>query len=345
MTFSVLKVVLLLSLVATWQQAKEMSAYQPPGKLIDIGGYRLHLNCSGTGGPTVILISGAGDFSFDWSLVQQEVSRFARVCSYDPAGLAWSDPGPVPRTMRQESYELHTLLKAARLKGPFVLVGHSLGGLTARVFEEQYPTEVAGLALIDSTHEDTTLLYQGKLVRMRERDNGVPIPPPQTLRTGPPQLPTKEDIEQFNSDLKASGPPKIRAPYDKLPADAQAMRVWFLTQPPRAAAGPDLLPEELQAIFLARAKATHQLADKPLVVVLPKAQFGNPPRGVSADEWKRINEEKRQQKIELTNLSRNSRLMVAQKSGHHVQLDEPQVVTDSIRLVVDAVRRHRKLPV
>src|SRR5262244_723717 len=114
-------------------------SYPPPGKLIDVGGYRLHLNCTGNKSPTVVLIAGAGDFSFDWSLVQPGIAQFARVCSYDRAGSAWSDPGPTPRTMRQEAFELHTLLSAARIKGPYLLVGHSMGGLITRVYMDQYP--------------------------------------------------------------------------------------------------------------------------------------------------------------------------------------------------------------
>jgi len=120
---------LLMSLTAFGQQKDKKPTYSPPGKLVDVGGYRLHLNCTGKNGATIVLISGAGDFSFDWGLVQSGVSRFARVCSYDRAGLAWSDPGPTPHTMGQDAYELHTLLKAARIKGPYVLVGHSVGGL------------------------------------------------------------------------------------------------------------------------------------------------------------------------------------------------------------------------
>src|SRR5690349_21478847 len=81
--------------------ADERSEYPPPGRLIDIGGYRLHLYCAGKGSPPVILEAGAGDFSFDWSRVQPEVARFTRVCSYDRAGSAWSEPGPAPRTMHQ----------------------------------------------------------------------------------------------------------------------------------------------------------------------------------------------------------------------------------------------------
>jgi len=271
------------------------------------------------------------------------VSRFARACSYDRAGLAWSDPGPTPRTMLQDAYELHALLRAARVKPPYVLVGHSVGGLIARVYAERYPKEAAGMVLVDPTHEDTTLMYQGKLVRVRDGAKGVAIPPSHTMRSGPPKPPTKEDVEQFEFNQKMFGAPKTAPPFDKLPAQTQAMRLRFLSQPPRTAAGPDLWAEELQAMHTARAKTPHQLGDMALVVLLAKPDYGDPPGGVSAEDWRRINEEKRRQKVELTNLSRNSKLIVAGKSGHHIQLDEPQVVTEAVHLAVDAVRYRTRL--
>lgn len=334
---------LLMSVIAAGQQKDRKPAYSPPGRLVDVGGFRLHLNCTGRSGPAVVLISGGGDFSFDWGLVQPDVSRFARVCSYDRAGLAWSDPGPTPRTMRQEAFELHALLKAARVGAPYVLVGHSVGGLIARVYAEQYAGEVAGMVLVDPTHEDTTLMYQGKLVRVRGGAKGAAVPPVQTMRGSPPKPPAAEDVEQFELNQKMFGAPKTEPPFDKLPASTQAMRLWFRSQPPRAAAGPDFWAEELQAMYSARAKAPHQLGDKPLVVLLARPEVGDPPPGISDDEWKRANEEKRRQKVGLTNLSRNSKLIVAERSGHHIQLDEPQVVTDAVRSVVEAVRLRTKL--
>src|SRR5262245_25189036 len=334
---------LVLSSLTAAPQNGGRPAYAPPGKLVDIGGYRLHLNCTGQNGLTVVLVAGAGDFSFDWGLVQPAVSRFTRVCSYDRAGLAWSDVGPIPRTMRQDAYELHNLLRAAGTKGPYILVGHSIGGLITRVYAEQYPHEVAAMILVDSTHEDTTLMYQGKLVRVRAGAKGIAIPPPQTMRSGPPKPPAKEDLKQFEFNQKMFGAPKIEPPFDKLPARAQAMRLWFLSQSPRAAAGPDLWPEELQAMYVERAKAPHQLGDIPLLVLLAKPDYGDPPEGISAAEWKRVNEEKRQQKVELANLSRNSKLIVAEHSGHHIQLDEPDVVIHAIEMAVDAVTHRTKL--
>jgi len=328
---------------ATAQQRGSSLAFAPPGELVDVGGFRLHLHCTGRGEPTVVLIAGSGDFSFDWSLVQPGVSRFARVCSYDRAGLAWSDPGPTPRTMRQDAYELHTLLRAAGIKSPSVLVGHSIGGLIARVYGEQYPKEVAGMVLVDPTHEDTTLLYQGKLVRVREGAKGAAVPPSQTMRSSPPKPPAKEDLGQFEFNRKMFGAPKIEPPFDKLPETVRAARIYFLSQPPRAAAGPDFWAEELQAMYLARTKTPFRFGNIPLVVLIPKSEAGDPPPGISADEWKRVNEEKRQQKVELTNLSHNSKLIIAEKSGHHIQLDEPQVVTEAVHLVFDAAWHRTKL--
>lgn len=331
--------VLLLSLSVAAQ-----APLAPPGKLIDLGGYRLHLNCTGNGEPTVVLIPGGGDFSFDWSLVQPQVSRFARVCSYDFAGSAWSDPGPTPRTMRQDAYELHTLLKAARIEGPYVLVGHSLGGLLTRVYAAEYATEVAGIVLVDSTHEDSTLFMQGKPVRMREIARAVTVPPVQTMKTSPPKPATQEAIDQFQAELRKSGPPKIRAPFDKLPLSSQTMRVWALSQPPKVSRTEGFLAEEFNELYLARVKQPVPLGDKPLIVLLPKFQYGNPLGGLSPEEWKRISDEKRQQKLEFTKLSRNSKLIIAENSGHHIQLDEPQIVIDAIRDVVNAVKHNTRLP-
>lgn len=335
---------LLLVILSSVLSANGQQGIPPPGKLVDIGGYRLHLNCTGKGGPTVVLIPGAGDFSFDWDLVQPGVSGFTRVCSYDLAGFAWSDPGPIPRTMRQEAYELRTLLKTGGMKGPYVLVGHSLGGLIARVYAEVYPSEIAGMVLVDATHEDTTLFLQGKPVRMRELARKVAVPAVQTMKSNPPKPATREEIDQFENQLKKSGPPKIGGTFVKLPPSIQAMRLWALSQPPRAARGENFLAEELQLMFQARAEQTFSLGNRPLVVLLPKLEYGNPPFGLSTEEWKRIVDEKRQQKLDFSNLSRNSKVVVAENSGHHIQLDEPQVVIEAIRSVVNAIKHKTNLP-
>ena len=129
--------------------------FAPAGRLVDIDGYRMHLHCTGAGSPTVILESGAGAPTSVWAWVQPAVAERTRVCSYDRAGLGWSDSGPHPRDASSIARELHDLLLRAGESGPFVVAGHSLGGQYAIMFAELYAPDTAGLVLIDAQHPDT----------------------------------------------------------------------------------------------------------------------------------------------------------------------------------------------
>jgi pimeloyl-ACP methyl ester carboxylesterase len=135
--------------------AADRRAFAPPGRMVDVGGYRMHLHCTGQGSPTVVLEAGAGTPSGVWAWVQPEVTQQTRVCTYDRAGSGWSEPGPGPRDAGSIAGELHTLLRRAGERRPFVLAGHSLGGQYALMFAERYPEETAGLVLIDAQHPDT----------------------------------------------------------------------------------------------------------------------------------------------------------------------------------------------
>jgi pimeloyl-ACP methyl ester carboxylesterase len=130
-------------------------AYPPPGRLVDIGGYRLHLYCTGSGSPTVILDALFPGTVSTWAWVQPEVAKTTRVCAYDRAGLGWSDRGPQPRDAQQHAAELQALLSAAAVPGPYVLVGHSWGGLVVRTYADRRPDQVAGMVLIEATNPDT----------------------------------------------------------------------------------------------------------------------------------------------------------------------------------------------
>lgn len=125
-----------------------------PGRLVDLGGYRLKINCTGSGSPVVVLESGLGDVLPEWERVQAGISSFSRVCSYDRGGYGESDAGPMPRTSLEIAHELHALLQSAGERPPYILVGHSFGGYNARVFSGQYPNEVAGMVLADTPQED-----------------------------------------------------------------------------------------------------------------------------------------------------------------------------------------------
>jgi hypothetical protein len=118
--------------------------YPPPGQLVDVGGYRLHLHCVGQGSPIVILDAGSGSFSLDWAAVQSQLGTSTRVCAYDRAGLGWSEPGPSPRNPQQFASELHVPLTNAGVEGPYVLVAHSISGKTARLLPASTRTMLRG---------------------------------------------------------------------------------------------------------------------------------------------------------------------------------------------------------
>jgi len=129
----------------------------PPGRLLDVGGRRLHLDSMGQGAPAVILEAGLGGICSSWGWVQPEVARFTRVIAYDRAGLGWSDPAARPRDAMEAVRDLHALLAAARVPRPYVVVGYSFGGLLARAYARQHPREVSGMVLVDSSHPDQAL--------------------------------------------------------------------------------------------------------------------------------------------------------------------------------------------
>jgi pimeloyl-ACP methyl ester carboxylesterase len=309
----------------------------PPGRLVDVGGYRLHIHCTGRGAPAVVLLAGSGDFSFDWSLVQPGLARSTRVCSYDRAGSAWSDPGPTPRTMRQEAHELRLLLQRAGVAPPYLLVGHSYGGLLARAYAGAHPAEVAGVVLVDPTHEDTRLMIQGRLTRVREGAGSRPVPRVQTMASSPPRPPGEEELAQERMNREAFGPPAISPPYDRLPREAQALRLWALGRPPRAAAADDFWAEELREMHDARRADPHPLGAMPLVV-LAAGRAEPAPQGVTEEAWRELTQEKRAQRADLATLSTEGRLVVDTASGHHVHLDDPARVIEAVTGLLSRLR-------
>ncbi len=340
MAMALSAMVMVLPMTALSQQDSLSPNYPPLGRLIDVGGHRLHINCTGKGSPTVVMESGAGDFSFDWGLVQPEVARFTRVCTYDRAGYAWSEPGPTPRTMQQIVYELHTGLDKAGVKGPYVLVGHSFGGLIVRVYASQFPKEITGMVLVDSSHENQLVgitdreTKQDKLVRWRTLSRGREIPPFQSSM--PASAGSNNSLGVRSSSTSST---KVEAPFDKLPLNLQAIRVWAKSQPrfnPARFSEFDFLPDELARMHAEGRK----LGDIPLVVL---TRGGNENSGADEQAKKQMSEEYEQRKTVLEALSSNSKLMVAKGSSHHIQLDAPKLVIDSIHQVVNASRRHKKL--
>jgi pimeloyl-ACP methyl ester carboxylesterase len=136
----------------TVRAAADAQAYPMTGQLIDVGGHRLHLSCTGSGSPTVVLQPGAGEMSLNLGWITPAVARDTRVCVYDRAGRGWSEPADTPQNGNQIATDLHTLLQRGHVPGPYVLAGHSFGGLYVLAYAARYPTEVAGMVLVDSTN-------------------------------------------------------------------------------------------------------------------------------------------------------------------------------------------------
>ncbi len=290
--------------------AQDVSNYPPPGKLIDVGGYRLHLYCTGVsqpGSPTVILEEGIGSTSLDWSKVQPDMASFTQVCSYDRAGYGRSDSGPLPRTDGRIVTELHTLLTRAGIPGPYVLVGHSSGGLIMRLYAYTYPQQVAGLVLVDSSHED-----QDRYPELRP--------------TGTNLLPLCQALSPFGilralgylNDAVAGYPPTAQPA-----ARAQLYQTRYCQTVSDEEAAWD---ESLAQVRAAR----HSLGSLPLVVLtrgVSGATFqGNAGKQVPPS-WLALQKD-------LVGLSTNSTQVIATRSGHAIQLDQPDLVIAAIRQVL-----------
>ena len=306
MVAALLGLTLLGALYESLAEAADRRAYPPPGQLVDVGGYQLHINCVGTGSPTVVIEAGWGDWSATWgSRVQPEVARTTRVCTYDRAGMGWSEPGPLPRTARQFARELHTLLTNAGIAGPYVLVGHSLGGTTVRVFAHAYAAEVAGVVLIDSMHPD-------------QAANDAP--------SAPPALPARPSILSILTLPARIGVPRLLARPLRLSAGlslevANAYVAYSVT--PRYFQTYLLDEGAGMGTSLAQAAAVTTLGDLPLIVLS---------RGLDPDaDWQRM-------QADLPHLSSQSQHLVAEQSGHNVQIDQPEAAVGAIVTMVERVR-------
>jgi pimeloyl-ACP methyl ester carboxylesterase len=304
-----------------------------PGRLVDVGGWRLHLNCSGKSAanrPTVILEAGAGDFSVEWSLVQPRVAEFARVCSYDRAGDGWSDLGPHPRTMHQIAYELHTLLRNAGEAPPYVLVGHSYGGWLVRVDRSVYPSEVAGMVLVEGGADNPLrMMPDGRAVHSSDLASGRPIPP---INTSTPlkvsDIPAQA-LAQMTAGLEAASLHANEPPRDKLPPDAQRMRTWALGQLGHVAAAVNpFTEEELAQLRAEHPNGEHAYGDLPLVVIARGKPEDDVPIGRAREE------ERTKEYVALATLSTRGTHVIAAQSGHHVQLEQPDLVVAAIRRVL-----------
>jgi pimeloyl-ACP methyl ester carboxylesterase len=319
--------VVLLAITGASYQAVETRAdarrFPQQGESVDIGGYKLNLNCTGEGSPTVVLEGGLASPSFTWSRVQPGIASFTRVCSYDRAGYMWSDYSPLPRTSVQIARELHMLLQNAGEKPPYVMVGHSFGGLDIRVYNGLYPNEVAGMVLPESTHPDLLDRLPPGIKRMsdnaqkqRERQDRIA---PLLYWLG---------IARFRS----------RKQIQNLSASYGSREYAYLNIQPKFI---DTVTREAGALEEsdAQVKASGTLGDKPLIVLTAgKSVLGMPVKGKELEELRDVWVNDLQ--LQLVRLSSRGKRITVPDSDHMIPFERPDAIVNAVREVCAATQLH-----
>jgi pimeloyl-ACP methyl ester carboxylesterase len=289
-------------------EARDRRFNPMPGRLFDVGGYKMHIDCAGEGSPTVILESGLGDTYLSWRKVQPQIAKFVRVCSYDRAGIGYSDSGPQPRTSKVMAAELHALLHLAGIAPPYVLVGHSMGGYNVRLYASLYRNEVAGMVLVDASHPDQENRFPAELKNMEG---------------------SWQREAQFLEYTAPFGIPRLLGLCDEEPVQRAAECNWHSAREGVA---------ELKGFSesATQTAATGTLGDMPLAVLSHDPD--KPSADLPADLAKPTNEAWEKMQEELAHLSTRGTQAIAKNSSHYIQSDRPDVVIEAVRGVVDQVR-------
>lgn len=285
-------------------ESSDARVYPPPGRLIDVGGYRLHINCTGIGIPTVVIEAGWGDSSASWGWVQPEVAKITRVCTYDRAGIGWSESSSQPRTAREFANELHSLLSKANESSPYVLVGHSLGGYTMRVYAHDYSEEVAGLVLIDPQN-------------LSNSDVSIPNSAPEPGMISLPMLMARIGVVRLLAVPLGSVqdlPEKDKQAYTSTSVTPRFVQT-FLDEGMGMSEG------------AAQARSVTTLGELPLIVLS---------RGKDMDTDTTASQAR------YLKLSTNSQHLFADRSGHRIMIEQPDAAVSAIVNMVDLVRREAK---
>jgi pimeloyl-ACP methyl ester carboxylesterase len=295
-------------------EARDRRFHSMPGLRVDVGGYKLHINCTGQGNPVVILDSGLGDSYVSWMKVQPQIGKFTRVCSYDHAGLGYSDSSPRPRTSKVMAEELHTLLHNAGIPSPYVLVGHSMGGYDVRLFASLYRNEVGGMVLVDASHPEQEKRFPPALNDLNK---------------------TWVREQEFLAYSMPFGIPRLLGFCDPDPVIRAADCNFH-------SANEGLTELKAFSESAAQAVTTGSLGDLPLAVLSHDPDMPMP--DIPADLEKPINDEWKQMQDELAHLSTRGAHVVAKKSGHYIQIDRPELVIEAVRNVVDQERQISSAP-
>ena len=279
-----------------------------PGELVDVGGYRMHIVCEGSGSPTILLDSGLGDNWLSWRKVQPAVAQFTRVCSYDRAGMGFSAPSPKPRTSEAIAGELHALLERTRIAPPYVVVGHSWGGLNVRMFTSLYRAEVVGMVLVDSSHPDQMRRMPPEVMKAQDRADLLMKAIPYLLPLGMIRYAGAcgDDAVAREAGCRAES-------FRESSADMKAF---------------------VQSS--AEVRATGSLGDLPLIVLSHDPKILSP--AISAAAGAKMNQLWEELQEDLRHLSTRGSRQVVDGATHYIQLDRPEVVIDAIHRLWEGAR-------
>ena len=283
---------------------KYRTEYPPPGQMVSLETHDIHLHCVGTGTPTVVFEADLDQYgSLTWDSVQNEIGNFTRACSYDRAGIMWSEPGPRPRDGETIAGELAAVLETAGEDGPFVLVGHAFGGAYVRVFAGQNPDAVCGMVLVDSSHPEMFTRFAEFGIEQEIPDKQIR---PLILLLSHLGMPGR-----FKGNLYHLSPDVYDPTQAFLPQSSMA---WF--------------DENVEAPdTLAQAGQVESLGNIPLIVLAAARSSQNLQYQDLQEEWLELQQE-------LTLLSENSEFRALQEAGHYIQFDQPEEVIEAVRDVV-----------
>lgn len=303
-----------------WAYYDFENTYAPPGQLVDVNGTEIHLFCSGSGTPTTILEAGAGSWSLDWHLVQSRLSNDVRVCSYDRAGIGWSDESPEPRDINSLVLELDALLNSAQLEPPFVMVGASFGGMIVQLYEQRHPDLVSAVVLIDGRPGDYFQRYEEIVPKAQDR-----------LLSEMGTVLTLHKIGLLAAVVNVKPPKGTPEEFVEIYQHPGRMTKHAVATARERVEGQD---NERHA------RTIDAIGSKPLLVV----SHGKPGMfegraGVSTEQATALEELFGRLQLELAGLSSTSRHVVAERSGHTIQFDQPDLVADEIlQLIENSVR-------
>ena len=300
-------------------RARTARQYPAAGRLVDIGGRRIQLDCRGSGSPTVVLEAGLDNLgSLSWALVHDSIAATSRTCAYSRAGIMWSDAGSGALDSKRVAEDLHAALTNAGERAPFVVVGHSLGGPYALIFTGLYPAEVAGLVFVDASHPD-------QLARLRQA-TGNSMEAPTGMLSAVAAL-SWTGVMRLIPD---GASPKLP------PATIRAQHAYLSTSLAPALKELKALPVTLEA-----AGQHRQLGDRPLVVLTamaPTPEAVLKSAGMTRDQGDRMRTAWKALHDEEATWSTHSRHELVPDATHYIQLDRPDVVIKAVREVVGAVR-------